>query len=229
MPFGIMLYDDDRRIVAIDEAAAVAFGKPPQELVSRLLTEFVPQPDRAELAEMRATFERIGEASGHYALEREDGSRESIVYRVLANAPLPGLNLMAIARSDAEVASDLARVRRIGDDVHAGLDASEDERWFGSGPRRMHSSTKSSEATKGGAIIAAVFPTEEDAWAALLVAQPRVGARVQIALSSFDGGWPRDQRSVLVARDPDDHFKEIAAVVAEFGGTLMAGKRQRLR
>jgi hypothetical protein len=223
MAFGIILYDEDRRIVAIDDAAAVLFGKLPQELIGRHVTDFMPQPDRRQRAEARATFERLGEASGQYALEREDGSRSSIVYRVLANAPLPGVNLMAIAPSDAAVGSDPARLRRIGDDVHAGLDVSEDERWFGSGPLHVHSATRPALIRTSGNVIAAVFPTEEDAWAALLAAQPRIEARLQMALSSFDGGWPRDQRSVLAVRGADGHFDAVATIVAEFGGTIMAG------
>jgi hypothetical protein len=224
MAFGIILYDDDRRIIAIDDAAAVLFEKPSKELVGRQVTDFVPQPDRRQLAEARATFERFGEASGQYALERDDGSRMSIVYRVLANAPLPRINLMAITRSDVEVGTDLARIRRIGDDVHAGLDVREDERWFGSGPVRMQDARRSALVETPGSVIAAVFPTEEDAWAALLAAQPGGGGPpLQIALSSFDGGWPRDRRSVLAARGADRHFDAIAAIVSEFDGTLMAG------
>jgi hypothetical protein len=174
--------------------------------------------------EARATFERLGEASGQYALERGDGSRTAIVYRVLANAPLPGLNLMAIDSSDAEVASDLARIRRVGDDVHVGLDASDDERWFGSGARLLRR-TKPSARTDEGSVVAAVFRTEEDAWAALLALQPTVDWRHQVALSSFDGGWPRDQRSVLAVRGPEDQFLSLAAIVARFGGVLLAGGR----
>ena len=134
---------------------------------------------------------------------------------------------MAIAPSEADVATDmatdLARIRRIGDDVHAGLDVSEDERWFGSGPLAVRRTTEPELIWSSGNVIAAVFPAEEDAWAALLSAQPRVEARLQIALSSFDGGWPRDHRSVLAVRGADHRFETIAAVVAEFGGTIMAG------
>lgn len=223
MAFGIVLYDQARRIVAIDDAAAVLFGQPAQDLAGRLITDFTPQSDRPHLAEARATFERSGEASGRYALERADGSHRSIVYRVLSNSPIPGLNLMAIAPSDGDVATDLARVRRIGDEVLAGLDISEDERWFGSGPLAVRRSTEPGPSSSSGNVIAAVFPTEGDAWAALLSTQPRVEARLQIALSSFDGGWPRDTRSVLAIRGADRDADTIAAIVAEFGGTILAG------
>ena len=63
MAFGIILYDENRTIVAIDDAAAVMFGKPSSELCCRNLNDFVPKPDRDQLAEVRATFERYGEAS----------------------------------------------------------------------------------------------------------------------------------------------------------------------
>jgi hypothetical protein len=223
MAFGIILYDVARRIVAIDDAAAVLFDKPAGELVHRQITDFMPQPDRDLQAEARATFERMGEASGQYALEREDGSRMSIIYRVIANAPLAGINLMAITSTALEVGSDSARIRRIDGDVHAGLDVNEDERWFGSAPVRAQDSKRGALLDPPGNVIAAVFPTEEDAWAALLAAQPIGGQPLRIALSSFDGGWPRDLRSVLAASGVDSRFDAIAAIVAEFGGTLMAG------
>jgi hypothetical protein len=222
MPFGIVLYDADRRIVAIDDAAAVILGSPAQALVGRQITDFVPQPDRGQLVEMRATMERIGEASGQYALEADDGSRKSIVYRVLANAPLAGLNLMAITPSAAEVGLDSDRIRRIGEDVHAGLDVSADERWFGSGPMRVQGAALPNIVATGDVIVA-VFPTEQDAWAALLATQPKVDGRLDIAVSSFDGGWPRDHRSVLAVRGADAQFAAVAGVVAESGGTILAG------
>lgn len=224
MTFGIILYDEDRRIQAIDDSAASVFQKPSRALLGRSLLDFVPQPDRTQMAEARATFERFGEASGQYALEREDGSHQSVVYRVLANAPIARLNLMAMTPSDPEVADAAAQIRRVGQDVHAGLDVSQDERWFGAGPQRMPSAPPPFQINEpGGSIVAAVFPTEQDAWAALLAAQPRIEARLEMGLSSFDGGWPRDQRSVLAIRGGDGHQADLAAMIAEFGGTLFSG------
>jgi hypothetical protein len=222
MTFGIVLYDQDRRIVAIDEAAAAVFGEPAQGLVGRQITDFVPQPDRALLAEARATLERLGEASGQYALDRADGSRTSIVYRVLANAPIARVNLMAIGPSEAAAGTDVGRIRRVNGEVHVGLDLSEDDRWFGQG-LRVPGSARSALGGQAGTVFAAVFPTEQDAWAALLASQPKVEEPLEIALSSFDGGWPRDPRSVLAVRGADGHFDTITAIVAQFGGTLMAG------
>ena len=224
MAFGIILYDEDRRIVAVDDAAAVIFRTPSQELLGRILYDFVPQPDRQQMAEARATFERIGEASGQYALERADGSHQAIIYRVLANAPISRLNLMAITPSSDAAANDPARIRRIGQDVYAGQDVSHDERWFGTGPHRKRSAPPQAPMTDlAGDVVAAVFPTEEDAWSALLAAQPGIEARLEMGLSSFDGGWPRDKRSVLAIRGGDGHRAEIAAIVAEYGGTLLSG------
>jgi hypothetical protein len=222
LTFGIVLYDQDRRIVAIDEKAAAVFGEPGQGLVGRQITDFMPQPDRAHLAEARATFERLGEASGQYVLEKPDGSRSSIVYRVLANAPITRLNLMAIGPSEAVVGSSPGRIRRVNGELHVGHDLSQDDRWFGQGLRRP-GARRSALGGQAGTVFAAVFPTEQDAWAALLESQPRVRTRLEIALSSFDGGWPPDQRSVLAVRGADGHSDTIAAIVAQFGGTPMAG------
>ncbi|MEA2546222.1 MAG: hypothetical protein QOI09_1495 [Chloroflexota bacterium] len=158
------------------------------------------------------------------ALDDQAQVVRSVIYRVLANAPIAGLNLMAVTPSDAEVADDEARVRRIGQDVRAGLDVSGDDRWFGTTSARVRSVPPPSRGNEpGGSVISAVFPTEEDATAALHAAQPRIESRLEIGLSSFDGGWPRDQRSVLAIRGGDRHHAEIAALVAEFGGTLLSG------
>jgi PAS domain-containing protein len=225
MAFGIILYDETRTIRAIDDAAAILFARPAQELLGRNLYDFIPRPDREQMAAARATFERNGEASGQYAIEREDGFRESITFSVLANAPMPGLNLMAIAPSAAEVASDAARIRRVGNDVHPGLELSWEKQWHGTSPRGMSSVQRSDAGTEASRnLVAAVFPTEEDAWFALLEVQPTVEARAELALSSFDGGWPRDNRSVLAIRGDDGHFDGIAAIIAKFDGTLMTGR-----
>jgi PAS domain-containing protein len=165
MAFGIILYDETRTIRAIDDAAAILFARPAQELLGRNLYDFIPRPDREQMAAARATFERNGEASGQYAIEREDGFRESITFSVLANAPMPGLNLMAIAPSAAEVASDAARIRRVGNDVHPGLELSWEKQWHGTSPRGMSSVQRSDAGTETYRnLVAAVFPTEEDAW-----------------------------------------------------------------
>jgi PAS domain-containing protein len=222
--FGIILYDEGRLIVAIDDRAALVLGKPSRELLGVSLLDFIPRPDRQDMAAARATFERTGEASGQYAVERVDGSLSSITYSVLANAPMPGLNLMAIAPSDAEVASDAARVRRIGRDVHPGLAVSEHERWFGTRPARQRNVRRPAlGAETPDDLMAAVFPTEPDAWAALLAIQPKIEARVEVALGAFDGGWPRDRRSVLAVRGAQGRLGDIAAIVEEFSGTLITG------
>jgi hypothetical protein len=220
-PFGILLYDEERRIAAIDDDAALVFGQASHELIGRNLYDFIPTPDRQHMAEARATFERTGEASGQYALEHADGSLESITYSVLANAPMIGLNLMAIAPSTAEVASDAARIRRIGRNVYTGAEVSEDERWFGTVPLRPHRSGL--EVETAGGLLAAVFPTEAHAWATLLEIQPKIEARREIALTSFDGGWPRDKRSVLAVRDGASQLSDVAAIIEKFNGTLIAG------
>jgi len=225
MAFGIILYDENRTIVAIDDAAAVMFGKPSSELCCRNLNDFVPKPDRDQLAEVRATFERYGEASGRYALERDDGSRESILYAVLANAPTPGLNLMAISRTDDEVAPDAARIRRIGNDVLVGSALTEDERQLATGTLRLRSAAgQAPDARASRSVVAGVFVTEDEGLAALLAIPGRCKARLEMGLSSFGNGWQIDRRSVLAVRGVGgDHRDDISAIVNEGGGILMSG------
>jgi hypothetical protein len=225
MPFGIIVYDEARRIVAIDQAGALVFRTPARELIGRTITDFVPRPDRGQMDEARATFERLGEASGRYALERADGSRESVAYSVLANAPLSGLSLMALALSEAEVASDAVRIRRIGQDVHAGLEARDEELWLGTGSPRLRSApAPGGEGDAPTGLVVAVFPTQPVAWSALLAMQAQIEARIEIGLNSFDGGQPRDARTVLAVRAAERSLAGAAAIVAEFGGALLSGQ-----
>ena len=220
--FGIIIYDQDRRIVAIDEEAALLLGGKSHELIARKITDFVPQPDHAQLAEARATFERYGEASGHYAIEREDGSIVSNDYSVRANAPLPGLNLMAVAPSKNEGGAARVRVRRVGKDVFAGRETNYEEQWAGTGALSGRNGSVPACTQSAGELIGAVFATEHDGWAALKTIQWRF-AQVTVALSWFDGGWPRDLRSVLAVRGGIGHLDDVTAIVSELGGSFMAG------
>jgi hypothetical protein len=225
MPFGIILYDESRTIVAIDDTAAVIFGKPAQELCCRNLNDFVPKPDREQLAEVRATFERYGEASGRYALEHDDGTRESILYAVLANAPTPGLNLMAISPSDGALAADEARIRRVGDDVTVGLALTEDERELATGSLLLRSGAgPAADQRTSRSVVAGVFVSEDEGLAALLAIPGRCQARMDMGLSTFGNGWQLDRRSVLAVRGVGgNHRADIAAVLSEGGGSLMSG------
>jgi hypothetical protein len=224
MAFGIILYDEDRQIVGVDDAAAAIFRRPSRAVLGLNLYAFIPRPDRAQMAAAKATFERFGEASGEYAIEREDGSHQSVVYRVLANRPISRLNMMAVAPTDAALGNDADRLRRVGQDLFAGLDVSANEGWIGAGPLRVRGAPRTAAPTEATSpVVAAVFPTEEDARAALLTAQPRMVAGPEMGLTSFDGGWPRDQRSVLAIRGGEGDGAVIRAIVAEFGGILLSG------
>jgi hypothetical protein len=227
MAFGIVIYDQDRRIVAIDDAAAFLLGNPAHDLVTRKITDFVPQPDREHLAEARATFERYGVASGKYALERDDGSVVSNVYSVRADAPMAGLNLMAVQASNEEIDAGAIRVRRVGADVYAGRESDYEDRWAGTGAKagagRPRAAARSASDEAPGDLTVAVFPTEQDGWAALLAIQGAITG-IEVALSAFDGGWPRDLRSVLAVRGANERGGEIGEIVAGFGGGLMAGR-----
>jgi hypothetical protein len=53
--------------------------------------------------------------------------------------------------------------------------------------------------------------------------QPKVEARTEIGLSTFDSGWPRDERSVLAIRVAAEQVEGIMETSAEFGGSVMVG------
>jgi PAS domain-containing protein len=127
-PFGIILYDQDRRILGIDEDAARAFGRPSGDMIGRNLWDFVPRPDRAHLAEAVAAFERVGEASGRYVFDLDDGRQQQILYSAMANTPLPGLHMMAVASLDGDGPTESERVRRTAGVVYLGLELTKTER-----------------------------------------------------------------------------------------------------
>jgi hypothetical protein len=130
---------------------------------------------------------------------------------------------MALMASNEDIAADAIRIRRVGADVYAGHESDYEDRWAGTGAQRPRGATRATSDEGLGDLTAAVFPTEQDGWAALLAIQAAMTG-VEIALSAFDGGWPRDPRSVLALRGANGHSDDIAGIVAKFGGALMAGQ-----
>jgi len=128
MAFGIVLYDTQRTIVAIDEAAAEAFGQPAAALRGRCIWDFIPQPDREALVEAVAEYERTGQASGRYVFELEDGRRQPFLYSARANDPLPGLYTMLLAPIEDEVDVTLLAPRHHEGHVYMGAELTLDER-----------------------------------------------------------------------------------------------------
>lgn len=128
MTFGIVLYDADRTIVAIDDDAAVAFGQPAAALRGRCIWDFIAKPDKEALVEAVAEYERTGQASGRYFFELEDGSRRPFVYSARANDPLPGLYTMFLAPLEGDVDVRTLAPRREGDAVYMGSEISDEER-----------------------------------------------------------------------------------------------------
>jgi PAS domain-containing protein len=126
--FGIVLYDVDRTIVGIDDAAASVFGETAAALRGRCIWDFIAKPDREALAEAVAEYERTGQASGRYFFELPDGTRRPFLYSARANDPLPGLYTMLIAPLDSDVDVTTLAPRRDGDRVYMGAAISEDER-----------------------------------------------------------------------------------------------------
>ena len=92
---GLVLVDDDRRYVSVNERAAKLLGAPVDTLVGRSLEQFTP-PDRRPLIDRYWTaLERVGEIEGSGPLLREDGSQSLLEYRARWRFA-PGLHLIAI-------------------------------------------------------------------------------------------------------------------------------------
>jgi PAS domain S-box-containing protein len=91
----LVVVDDARRYVAVNERAAKLFGAPADALIGRRMEHFTP-PDRLPLVErLWAVFERTGKLEGRGPLLHEDGSQSLIEYRAHWGLA-PGHHLFAL-------------------------------------------------------------------------------------------------------------------------------------
>jgi PAS domain S-box-containing protein len=112
----LVVVDDDRRYVHVNEPAAKLLGAPADELVGRRVGDFTPPELLPALERIWADFERRGEMHGPYEVLRGDGSRVLIEYRALRNFG-PGRHLLAaveIAAPQVQVAGVRVTMRRDG-------------------------------------------------------------------------------------------------------------------
>jgi PAS domain S-box-containing protein len=79
---GLVLFDDDRRYVTVNERAAKLLGAPVDMVLGLRLDDFTPA-DRLPLVDRYwATLERTGELAGRGPVLRADGSQGLIEFRI---------------------------------------------------------------------------------------------------------------------------------------------------
>ena len=112
----LVVVDDDRRYVYVNESATKLFGAPADELVGRRVGDFTPPELLPAFERIWADFERNGAMHGPYEMARGDGSRVLIEYRGLRNFS-PGRHLLAaveIAAPQVQVAGVRVTMRQDG-------------------------------------------------------------------------------------------------------------------
>jgi PAS domain S-box-containing protein len=91
----LLLVDDGRRYVSVNERAAELLGAPTEVVLGRSIEHFTP-PDRIPLVErFWAALERFGVLEGRGPLLRDDGSQSVIQFRAHWRFA-PGLHLIAM-------------------------------------------------------------------------------------------------------------------------------------
>jgi PAS domain-containing protein len=90
----IVVADDDRQFVAVNEAAADAFGMPRGEMVGRRIEEFFTQPDGTPISAAWADFVERGVNSG-ICETKFPGPPRKFEFRCKANFE-PGLHLSVL-------------------------------------------------------------------------------------------------------------------------------------
>jgi PAS domain S-box-containing protein len=122
---GLLLIDDARRYVYVNEPAADLLGVPVEEVVGRSIGDFTP-PELAPAPErIWADFERTGAIQGPYEVLRGDGSRLLVEYRGTRNFG-PGQHVVAV-RAITAAQVDVAGVRAVMERSTANLSPREQE------------------------------------------------------------------------------------------------------
>jgi PAS domain S-box-containing protein len=92
---GLLLVDDARRYVSVNQPAAALLGAPPEVVVGRRMEHYTPPDGLAVLERFWAALERAGELEGRGLLVREDGSQRMIEFRAHWGFA-PGRHLVAL-------------------------------------------------------------------------------------------------------------------------------------
>ena len=78
---GLVLMDDARRYVSVNEPAAELFGTPPEVVLGRRMDHYTPSERRPRVERFWEGLERAGRLEGRGPVARDDGSQRMIEYR----------------------------------------------------------------------------------------------------------------------------------------------------
>jgi PAS domain S-box-containing protein len=96
----VVLVDDGRRYVCVNDAAADVLGAPPEVIVGRRMDEFTPPERVPRFDAFWAALERGGALGGRAPLLRHDGSQGMVEFRARWRFA-PSLHLFALREIDA--------------------------------------------------------------------------------------------------------------------------------
>ena len=110
---GLVVVDDARRYVKLNEPATTLLGAPMEDVLKGRLGDFTPPEGLPALERMWTDFERHGAVRGPYEVLRGDGSRVLVEYRGTRNFG-PGQHLIAarLAPPQIQVAGVRATMRQ---------------------------------------------------------------------------------------------------------------------
>jgi PAS domain S-box-containing protein len=77
----LVVVDDRRRFTAVNGAAVTLYRMPAEQLLRHRLDDFSPPEHLEILGDLWSRFEHEGTQTGHYEIQRADGSRTMVEYR----------------------------------------------------------------------------------------------------------------------------------------------------
>lgn len=80
----LLLVDDDRRCVCVNDGAASLLGAPAEEVLTRRVEDFTPRENWPRLSALWSELHRIGRLRGQCEVLQGDGSRVMAEYRAIA-------------------------------------------------------------------------------------------------------------------------------------------------
>ena len=92
---GLLLVNDERRYVSVNEPAAALLGAAPEVVVGRRMEQHTPRDSLPLLDRGWAALERAGELEGRGRLMRDDGSERMVEWRARWGFA-PGRHLVAL-------------------------------------------------------------------------------------------------------------------------------------
>ena len=221
---GLLLLDDGRVIVSLDELGAALLGGEQWDLVGRRADEFIPGVGRPLFPLAWRGFLLRGHASGEYAAHRPDGSTRHLAYAGFANRPARGLHYFVLQPLPDALDARALVPRQRGDWLQFGPDLPADlvERLEREADRSEPRLPVTKDARR--AIFASSF---EDPGAALeaLAEVRELGCQTGVAPAAGPAG--ERPRTLLAGRAPYLLLGQALDAIRRHGGRIMVHVDER--